>query len=71
VEPTCQREETKRKRKRRRGEEVNGPLGRRAERRKGKFLSFLFFFKPFLNQTFLFKFKPKILQTFSQNFINF
>jgi hypothetical protein len=30
-----------------RGEEVNGPLGRRAERRKGKFLFFFSFSNPF------------------------
>jgi hypothetical protein len=43
-----------------RGEEADGPLGRRAERGKGEFLFFLFFFfKLFSKQTFPFKFKPK------------
>jgi hypothetical protein len=51
-----------------RGEEVNGPLGRRAERRKGKFLFFLFlfFFKLLLKQSFPFKFKPNSFKLFTK-----
>jgi hypothetical protein len=45
-------------------EGVDGPLGRRAEKGKGKFLSFVFFFKLFSNQTFPFKFKPKFFKPF-------
>jgi hypothetical protein len=47
-------------------------MGRWAEKVKGKFFLFLFFFSnSFLKQSFPFKFKPNSFKLFHKNFINF
>jgi hypothetical protein len=52
---------------------IDGPLGRWAEKVKGKFFFFFysFFSNSFLKQPFPFKFKPNSFKLFHKNFIDF